>query len=67
MSDFIHSTVIVHLLRAHLCKKINKMKSNAGCMQTMQPESQNNALAGTNLGAIINTYLKLYLGLVQGN
>ena len=61
MSHFIHSTVTVHLLWVHLSDKEIKRKANAGYMQIMQPLSQNVAL-GTNLGAIIKTSVKLYLG-----
>ena len=58
---FIHFTVTVHLLWAHLSGKRNKMKSK--CRTYANHAAHQNVALGTNLGAIlIKTLVKLYLG-----
>ena len=60
MSHFIHFTVTVHLLWAHLSGKRNKMKSK--CRIYANHAARQNVALGTNLGAIIKHLVKLYLG-----
>ena len=59
MSHFIHTTVTVHLLWAHLSDKRNKMKSKSRIYANHEAQTSK---CRTNLGAIIKSSVKLYFG-----
>ena len=61
MSHFIHSTVIVYLLWAHLSDKRNKKISKCR-IYANHAVLKSKCRTRDNLGAIIKTSVKLYLG-----